>query len=877
MTASVRRALTRAIPALGDLLAVAFIAAIVWSGAAWLNQPVEAPPWQGQLSGLSFSPYDAGSSPLDGDEPSEARIAADLALAAGLSRSVRTYSALGALAEVPKLAESHGLKVTLGAWLGRDDARNRLEIAEAAALSRRHANVERILAGNETMLRGEIALARLVEHLRELRRLSRVPVSTSEPWHVWLANPSLADEVDFIAAHILPYWEGIPAAVAADYVLRRGDELRAAFPGKEIVLTEVGWPSDGTVRGGARPSKVNQGLFLRRFLPQAEASGLDYYVIEAFDQPWKMTLEGHTGAYWGVYDAARRSKATLDGPLIETPGWRVPTAGALVVAALLALLLMRRLRHVRLPGRALLALLVIATAQLAAWALQLHETRYLNHLSLGLLLVMGSAFLLLLVLTLTEGLELIECLWTRRWRRRFMPAAPAADLRCPKVSIHLPIRSEPPSMVMVTLEALARLDYPDFEVLVVDNNTADEALWRPVAERCRTLGPQFRFLRLGDWPGFKAGALNVALARTRPQSEIIAVLDSDYEVKPDWLRRLVPLFDDPALALVQAPQDQRDAPASLFKRLCFWEYAGFFRLGMVQRNERDAIIQHGTMVLLRRSALEAVDGWAEWCLCEDAELGLRLAAKGYGSAYVVESFGRGLLPDSFQAYRQQRFRWAYGAMQILRGHARALVAEPRSGLSLGQRYHYLAGWLPWLADGLHLAVSLFALAWTLGLILLPGSFHFPLGLFVATVLGYAGFKLAKLLWLYQARVGSGLLGALGAALAGLALSHGIAKAVWRGLAGRPWPFHRTPKAKPPPGIVTALHSVREELALLAGLWAAALGIVTARGALEPAAQLWALLLLVQSLPYLAALVMALLGAAPSLTPRGQPRLADPRP
>ena len=877
MTDSVRRKLADLQPTASDLLVVALLALLCWALADWLNRPHAAPPWQGQLSGLSFSPYGLGQSPLDGDEPSEARIAADLALVAGRSRAVRTYSALGALAAVPRLADAQGLRVTLGAWLGRDPARNRLEIAEAAALSQRHDNVERILAGNETMLRGEIALGRLIALLRELRAASPVPVSTSEPWHVWLANPELAEEVDFIAAHILPYWEGLPAEVAADYVLRRTDELRQAFPGKEIVLTEVGWPSDGTVRGGARPSRVNQGLFLRRFLPEAEARGLDYYVIEAFDQPWKMVLEGHTGAYWGLFDAARRSKATLDGPLIERPSWRAPTAATLIAASILALLLMRRLRHVRLPGRALLALLVLATAQLLLWAWQLHDSRYLNHLSVGLLAVMGPAFLLLLVLTLTEGLELIECLWTRRWRRRFRPADPAPDEACPPVSIHLPIRSEPPDMVIATLDALARLDYPDFEVLVIENNTSDPALWQPVEAHCRRLGPRFRFLQLGTWPGFKAGALNAALARSRPQSEIIALLDSDYLVEPDWLRRLVPLFEEPSLALVQAPQDQRDAPASLFKRLCFWEYAGFFRLGMVQRNERDAIIEHGTMALLRRRALDSLGGWAEWCICEDAELGLRLAEKGYRSAYVVESFGRGLLPDSFQAYRQQRFRWAYGAMQILRGHWTSLLARPGRGLSLGQRYHYLAGWLPWLADGLHLAVSLFALVWTLGLIALPGLFHFPLSLFVVTVLGYVGFKLAKLLWLYQARVGCGPLAGLGAALAGLALSHGVAKAVWRGLAGRPWPFQRTPKEAPSPGLATALASVREELALLIGLWAAALGILLARGAEEPAAQLWALLLSVQTLPYLAALAMALAGALPSLTARRRSGLASHRP
>src|SRR5262249_51970668 len=154
--------------------------------------------------------------------------------------------------------------------------------------------------------------------------------------------------------------------------------------------------------------------------------------------------------------------------------------------------------------------------------------------------------------------------------------------------------------------------------------------------------------------------------QTADDAAVIGVIDSDYVVNPDWLRSTVPYFEKLDVAFVQAPQDYRDGNESPFKRMCYWEYAGFFHIGMVQRNERNAIIQHGTMTLIRKTAMQQLGGWAEWCICEDAELGLRLFENNYDSVYMNHSFGRGLIPDDFGAYKTQRFRWAYGAVQILK-------------------------------------------------------------------------------------------------------------------------------------------------------------------------------------------------------------------
>src|SRR5262249_53384990 len=162
-----------------------------------------------------------------------------------------------------------------------------------------------------------------------------------------------------------------------------------------------------------------------------------------------------------------------------------------------------------------------------------------------------------------------------------------------------------PEMLKMTLDAVARLDYPDFECIVVINNTPDPQYWEPIEQHCQALGERFKFVFAEKLAGFKAGALRLALERTADEAAIIAVIDADYAVHPDWLKDLVPAFADPAVGLVQAPQDHRDGGRSVMHHALNGEYAGFFDIGMVERNEANAIIVHGTMCLIRRAALEA--------------------------------------------------------------------------------------------------------------------------------------------------------------------------------------------------------------------------------------------------------------------------------
>jgi exo-beta-1,3-glucanase (GH17 family)/cellulose synthase/poly-beta-1,6-N-acetylglucosamine synthase-like glycosyltransferase len=849
------------IPAL--LIAAVFGAVTVtlWGLA---NQPVAEPEWPQRIQGFAFSPYRTGQDAVAGDFPDLKQIEDDLVLLKDRTRSIRTYTTDGTIGEVPILAEKHQIKVALGAWIDARYAHNATEIERAIRLARGHKNVIRLIVGNEVILRGDIPISDLTAYLDRVRTAVKQPVSTAEPWHVWLRHPELAEHVDYLAVHMLPYWEGIPAEAAIGYIDDKVERLEKAFPGKKIVLAEVGWPSNGRTREAAVASDANEAMFLRRFLARAKEQGYVYYLMEAFDQPWKAQSEGSVGAYWGVYDVDREAKFPFKAPIVRIPEWRTLAAIAVALALLLLTVFSLDGRRLANSGRSFLAIVAYATTTTVVWVLYEYSQQYMTVTTVivGVLLLIGTIGVLAVLLA--EAHEWAEAQWATA--RRQLPASPAVDSTVaqeyPKVSVHVPCYNEPPAMVIETLDALANLDWPDFEVLVIDNNTSDEAVWRPVEAHCATLGERFRFFHVAPLAGFKAGALNFALRNTDPAAEIIAVIDSDYVVRPEWLRDMLPTFADPKLAIAQAPQDYRDAADNAFKASCYAEYAGFFHIGMVTRNERNAIIQHGTMTLVRRTALESAGGWSEWCITEDAELGLRLFEQGWTASYSPRSYGRGLMPDTFNDFQKQRFRWAYGAMQILRRHAAVLFRWKDRSLTPGQRYHFLAGWLPWVADGCNLLFNFAALGWSVGMIMAPGAVDPPLLIFSVLPLSLFAFKAAKLIDLYRSCVGARPRQIAAAALAGLGLSHTVGVAILSGLITRDKPFFRTPKQAKRHALLAALSSAREEWLMTIALLLAAWGVSAIDLMGSPDLSIWILVLLVQTVPYLAAIIMSLVSALP---------------
>ncbi|MBF0179199.1 MAG: glycosyltransferase [Magnetococcales bacterium] len=859
-------------------MVVGAVSLITFSLWAWFNQPLEEPLWPDRVMGFAFSPYRADQDPQKNIHPTVEQIDADLALLAGKTYAVRSYTVEGVLAEIPRLAHKHGINVMVGGWIDTDEARNNAEIERLIKTVNANAqNVVRVIVGNESLLHDRIPIEKLMKYLDRVREAVNAPVSTAEPWHIWLKHPELLKHVDFITVHMLPYWEGIEQEKAVDYILYRMHELKEAYPNKPIIIGEVGWPSEGRTRMNAKTGLAEQATFLRRFLARAIKEKYVYYVIEAFDQPWKSnSLERGVGSYWGVYNADREPKFPFHAPIVNIPQWYV-LAGASVIVGLLTLtLLFLDSKSLRKRGRFFLAILAYAVASLSVWVVYNYSQQYLSKgaVIFGFLLAIGMIGVIMVLFA--EAHEWAEAAWVHARRRTLEPMSSVLDEQLPWVSVHVPAYNEPPDMMILTLDALARLDYPRFEVLVIDNNTKDPAIWEPVRDHCAKLGERFRFFHVDPLAGFKAGALNHALRHTDPRAEVVAVIDSDYLVERDWLRDLTPQFLNPEIAIVQAPQDYHDQDESLFKSMCYAEYRGFFYIGMITRNERNAIIQHGTMTMVRRKALEEVNGWAEWCITEDAELGLRIFEKGYQATYIPRSYGRGLMPDTFIDYKKQRLRWAYGAVRIMRAHLAELFGMRPTKLTLGQRYHFLAGWMPWLGDGLNLLFNIIALGWSLAMIAAPQYADAPSVVFSVLPLILFGFKILKHLHLYYTNVGIRPMQSLAAAIAGLSLTHTISLAMMQGFFGGDKPFFRTPKQAEGHRFLHALAAAREETLLMLAFWVAAWGVEIRVGFDFFDTRVWVLVLLVQSMPYAISLLMAGISGLPEtrrVTPLPAPHQA----
>ena len=778
-------------------------------------------------------------------------------------------------------------------------SRNIREITSALDLLRKNRNVNALMVGNETLFRRDLTPDQLAEVVKRVKREvgGAVPVSTGEIYsellnpddtdeqlrpsnplnlfqrlgdfseHLYhqafggadkpqtpsqraLATERLVSTLDFVAVHVLPYWGGIPADSAVDATVKIYGQLREKFKGKRIVIAEFGWPSSGYNRNDAQPGKLEQAEIMRGFVARANALGIDYNLIEAYDQPWK-TIEGSVGAYWGLFDnQSHQPKFAWSGPVTDEDGWR---SGAVAVAVGVFL----SLPVLAIVGATAVQAFLLASAAHAAgaWAATVFDYWVSHYFVAGaaFALALGTVLLVPLVLIALARIEEIAAILFGRSPARLLDKGDgAAGGYAPKVSIHIPAYREPPEMVKATLDAVARLDYPNFECIIVVNNTPDEAMWGPVAEHCRTLGGRFRFLNAEKLEGYKAGALRLALAHTAPDTEIIGVIDADYAVSPDWLSDLVPAFADPKVGLVQAPQDHRDGRRSPLHHLMNGEYAGFFDIGMVQRNEANAIIVHGTMCLIRRTALAAAGGWSSDTICEDTDLGLTILELGWQAHYTNRRYGYGLLPDTFEAYKRQRDRWASGGFQIVKKHWRRFLPGA-SALTRDQKREFAFGWVNWLgAETVGVLVAILNLIWVP--IVAFAGIAVPDKVLTLPILVTFMLSIAHFITLYRRRVPIPPAQAAGAMVAAMAMQWTVARAVANGFLKDHLTFVRT--AKGGAARKRVAFPAFEEAVLGGSLMLGSFVVFATNWDRVREINLFGCVLLVQSLPFLAAAALA---------------------
>jgi glucan 1,3-beta-glucosidase len=310
------------------LISLSMIAAVWW----WLATPIRlarAPiDPNAKLLCVSYAPFRDAQTPLvQTTQIAPEQIAQDLAQLAKITDCVRTYSIENGLDQVPGLAAKVGLKVIQGIWLGSNRLKNLAQISTAVGLAKQYPDViTSLVVGNEVLLRGEMTTSDLAAIIRSVKSQVTVPVTYADVWEYWLRNREVYDAVDFVTIHILPYWEDMPvrSKFAASHVDSIRKRMAVAFPGKEILIGETGWPSEGRMREGALPSRTNQARVVSEILLLAKQENFRVNLIEAYDQPWKRELEGTVGGYWGLIDSVRRAVKYPPGePISNFPFWKL--------------------------------------------------------------------------------------------------------------------------------------------------------------------------------------------------------------------------------------------------------------------------------------------------------------------------------------------------------------------------------------------------------------------------------------------------------------------------------------------------------------------------------------------------------------------------
>jgi exo-beta-1,3-glucanase (GH17 family) len=259
-----------------------------------------------KLHGLAFSPYLDGQSP--GQPIDEQQIRDRLAVIQPYTTWIRTFGCTDGNEATPRIAHELGLRTMVGVDLGPEPDKNEVELAAGIEIARRgHADI--LAVGNEVLLRGDMSEQDLVGFIRRAREAAPgVQVGYVDAYFLFEKHPALVDVCDVLLINCYPFWEQCPHEYSLFHMQEMYRRTTSVSRGKPIIISETGWPSQGSPYGAALPGNDEAlNYFLNTFL-WAEEEGLEVFYFAAFDENWKTGDEGDVGAYWGLWDAQGRLK-----------------------------------------------------------------------------------------------------------------------------------------------------------------------------------------------------------------------------------------------------------------------------------------------------------------------------------------------------------------------------------------------------------------------------------------------------------------------------------------------------------------------------------------------------------------------------------------
>lgn len=259
------------------------------------------------MHGLCSSPYQEGQKP--GDQLSEEQVRRRLEIMQPYTKWVRSFSTTEGNEMIPKIAKEMGMKTLVGAWLGDDPEINEKEVANLIQLAK-DGYVDIAAVGNEVMYRGDLTEDELLTFLNRAKEEipNEIPVGYVDAYYEFTDRPAITEACDIILANCYPFWEGCDLDYSLLYMKDMYNRAKSAANGKKVIITETGWPSQGTNLRGAFPSEENAIKYFINAQKWSQEEDIEMFYFSSFDESWKVGAEGDVGAYWGIWDKNEKLK-----------------------------------------------------------------------------------------------------------------------------------------------------------------------------------------------------------------------------------------------------------------------------------------------------------------------------------------------------------------------------------------------------------------------------------------------------------------------------------------------------------------------------------------------------------------------------------------
>ncbi|GAB4398243.1 MAG: hypothetical protein OHK0053_16490 [Microscillaceae bacterium] len=261
---------------------------------------------QDGVHGFCFSLYEDGQKP--GDIISEAQVRRRMEILKPHTRWVRSFSCTEGNEFIPKVAKEMGIKTLVGAWMGNEDEINQREIAGLIELAK-EGYVDIAAVGNEVMYRKDLTEDELLDFIQKVKtEIPHIPVGYVDAYYEFSHRPRITEICDVILCNCYPFWESCPFENSLDYMRQMFEQAKAAGNGKEVIITETGWPSQGEALRSAVPSHQSARDYFINTQLWSSDENIPVFYFSSFDESWKVGAEGTVGAYWGIWDKHEKLK-----------------------------------------------------------------------------------------------------------------------------------------------------------------------------------------------------------------------------------------------------------------------------------------------------------------------------------------------------------------------------------------------------------------------------------------------------------------------------------------------------------------------------------------------------------------------------------------